>query len=102
MLAKCVKGLYDETWVELRRVTLGGAALAIEANKAMKIKSLAPASIVFPYFEVWVPRISSNVEKCYSDIVIYGLKNHSATAVIITRKPIFAFSLRAGIRRAES
>ena len=50
-LAKCVKGLYDETCDELRGVMLGGAALAIEANKKMKVKP-PPASIVYLYFEV--------------------------------------------------
>ena len=51
-LAKCVKGLNDETCNELRGVmpllVLWGAALTIEANKERKIKP--PASIVFLCF----------------------------------------------------
>jgi hypothetical protein len=56
-----VKGLYDETCDESRGVMslVVGAALAIEANKEMKIKP--PANIVFPLLRRWVPRIS-NVE----------------------------------------
>ena len=78
VLAKCVKGLYDEICDELRVVILGGAALVIEAKKEMKIK--APAIIGFPLLRGWVPRISSKVEKYGRNSYIY-----ETTAVNITR-----------------